>query len=632
VAKLLISNIENNFKFGRAKTSIYRQFSHCPNSKLFSIFGIILILLFLSNLSHANSLEQECPEQWALLPVVDHHRIRPLEASMRSWLKEVYHQEAFLDEHRMLLNLGQGSAREFFWNIPMLEEQTLQQLPLFWIDDSLKNFLELDTQVNRFSLLDLKEIFEDSPQSNLKIVEQLILDAFFKISGQGPLIPGKKILLHIINAEIECLLAEKKILVTHAPSLVPWHYLSALCLSSSYAIGLPTITVPKSWEDKLHSLLHHFLQYKELIKSKSVINTLFVSPFLSIEKLFALHAYILSAAFRSFPPSKMVEVIAQFFSEYEGILKDQAGRFPTVRQLKAENDLTRFHLWPALTILYCLGTILFTWNHFLRVDQSCFAILSVLSWCVLGAAFSLHSYVLLLKMSTFSSPTTSTFFDSTLFATWLWVLFGFFIWLFFRKKNLLFSSICGSAGFFILFSIFNTQAIPLIVDFLENEIRFWMHQASLILAFLLLSLSGILAHFALILNKAFGRFPHVCLHLGTLSLVLGILTSDLWSQAGGAKIFEWGTAESWVLLALCYYSLLIYLNNYQTFQKGIFVAGICAGMVLLSWGWSRYPCLFKMEFKYNLDLLFQSFACFEIVFLIITGIRKKILAAHISRG
>ena len=77
--------------------------------------------------------------------------------------------------------------------------------------------------------------FENVLQFNLKVIEQMILASFFKFSQGLSLYPGQKLQFRVVNAEIECLFYEHKIVVTSAPALVPWNLLR---ISSPYPIEL----------------------------------------------------------------------------------------------------------------------------------------------------------------------------------------------------------------------------------------------------------------------------------------------------------------------------------------------------------------------------------------------------------
>lgn len=565
------------------------------------------------------------------MPVVYKNEIRPLETSARLWFQEVYHQDVLIPEHRLLLNLSKGSALEFFWKMHLFEDEHLRSLPLFWIgDEELKQILGFNPTVKRFTFADLKEVFEDTLQSNLKVVEHLILDAFIKIAGNTTLTPGEKVLLRIVNADIQCEFVEKKLLVTHAPSIVPWHYLSALCFSSSYAIRLPIGRLPNPGARKLQSLLHNFLQYKNLLLSKNVIDSLFTSPFNSdlsypSRTLSYLHSRIFSSNFNQLTASRIAFAIAQFFYEYEDILQKNGHLYPSQLQLKAENLLTGFRLWFPISALYCLGIILAVR---LITFQETSLLFKTLTCVFLLSAFLLHSYVLLLKSLAIASFPIASLFDLGFFATWLAALFGFFIFLIFKKKGFLLSAAFASALLFMLLPVYGSNEVVLSGYSLSNGEWSGLHTVITSLGFILLMISSVVAHVALWTRKKKTIFFQNCLYAGTFCIGIGILTGSLWTSSGTNRFLECDSQECWAVFTICFYSLLIYLNNFKWFENTGFSLGGCLGVILLGWGWKKNPLFFLS----GIDFFSPEFILLELFFITAIGIQRAWALSSKEKG
>lgn len=201
-------------------------------------------------------------------------------------------------------------------------------------------------------------------------------------------------------------------------------------------------------------------------------------------------------------------------------------------------------------------------------------------WALAGTVIFLFGYILLFKEIILASFPVSIFFDAVQYVSWLALLFSFFIYVIFKSHGLFFFSILGLVLILMFFSSGNDWVSVSLVDLFTAK-SFWsfFHHMMQAIALVLLGAAGIVAQVSLVSKRKLIGLLHYCLYWGTLCLFLMILSGELWQQAGGAKILEWGSSESWSLMTLCFYSALLYLGNYKNEENKLFLLGACIGMI-----------------------------------------------------
>lgn len=461
--------------------------------------------------------------------------------------------------------------------------------------------LELESSSDRFSFRQLRHAFEDVLAINLKVIEQMILSSFFKISQGTTFVSGQKLNLKIINADIECLFFDHKLVVTSVPSRFPWHFLSAMCVSSPYTIELSeTNQVP--WGKSLYSLLFHFLQFREVQHSQCLLNTVFLSPFSKefadqskpyVGELSSLYNAIFSSSEQGLRLS-----LPKFITRYQEALREGMVSYPTLFQLKAEKAFVKYPILRGSAACYALSLLLFLFhslrNFRKKMGKAGALLLSSAAWALMTVGFLLQGGALLFKTVVFSYPPLSTMFDSVLFVSWLSVLIGFVFFVIFRTRFPIFGAlICTEALFLFLFAL-NVRDPFAPVDPVLNS-SFWLtvHVAVVASSYGVLLLGGILGHLSLTrlfqgkreASPLLSRCIVHCIYLGSFFLVIGTLLGALWADSSWGRFWDWDAKESCALITICYYLALIHLNHFKWAGTFATALGSSFGMILLSFTW-----------------------------------------------
>ncbi len=231
--KLCILPLQKKWKSGQNNPKKRRSLGLWSVSRQIGFF--LWILFFWTSLAAETDSLREIPELGSI-PVYYEGRIRPLESCASSWMHSVYNRNHLLPEHRQFFLSPISNPLEFLWS---LHSPNAEKFPLFWIGEKeLKETLQLTAAADRFCYEELRHVFENVLEFNLKVIEQMILASFFKVSQGVSFYPGQKLHLRVNNAEIECLFFENEIVVTSAPAAIPWNFLCSLCRSCPYAIEL----------------------------------------------------------------------------------------------------------------------------------------------------------------------------------------------------------------------------------------------------------------------------------------------------------------------------------------------------------------------------------------------------------
>ncbi len=533
-----------------------------------SIFLCVLRLLaFVAFSAECQDVYIPPPEEISNVPVYYGRRIRPFDAFARSWMYSVYNGLEVLSEHRRFFPFPIESPSDFIWSLPSFDAA---HVPLFWIGEKeLKKVLHLEETKDRFCFEELKHVFENVLSINLKVIEQMILASFFKISKGSSFYPGQKLQLKINNAEFECLCLENKIVITSASNLIPWHYLSSLCQSHPYTIEIRGTKPTASWVKSLQTLLNYFLQFKDLQLSKSILGSLFSSPFSEEEELYTPY----QAIFQNENPETALN---QFFNLYQTALKKESLSFPTLFQLKTEKFFVQYPVIRTIAAFYALSLLLF----FLFSKK----ILRRLAWATLGAGFVLHSGSLIFKAVMLAHPAFSTLFDCALFLAWLSIVIGFLFFVIFKIRTPIIACLISAEGFFIFLFALNVR------DPFDADRMFALNLPWLlaILGYGVLFLGGIFGHF--ILSSVFqtkkgsshllSRCVVLSLYLGIFFLVIGLLLKSLLIRSDWGNF--WNLKALWSAISISFYLVLIHLNHFKWVDPFITALGSCLGIILLS--------------------------------------------------
>ncbi len=437
----------------------------------------------------------------------------------------------------------------------------------------------------------------------------MILASFFKFSQGLSLYPGQKLQFRVVNAEIECLFYEHKIVVTSAPALVPWNLLR---LSSPYPIELKDPRKIPRWVQSLQALLHNFLQFKDLHFSKSLLNSIFLSPFPQGQEIESSYASVFEGSIDS----------SQFFNAYRAFQKKFPCDYPSFFQLKAENFFIKYPLLrisAGLYLLSLLGFIMFSKRWFRKAIGSL-----KLPWAALIFGFVLHSGALFFKTVIFATPPILTLLDSCLFLSWLSIVVGFlFFWIFATRIPII-AALVFIQAIFVFLGALNVRD-PFEIKPMSVS-SFWLTLPSMmiIMSYCILFLGGILGHFLLIIRRGIDNMARcivLCLYLGVFLLVIGTLLGTLWTESTWK--FSWKTEEIWTLVCICFYLALFHFSHFKWVHPSIIALGAVFGMNLL--GFTTVGVKFlQLDNGKGGGLFYLIYLCFEACFLLASFKKQRI--------
>ena len=554
---------------------------------MMKLFFLILFFFFPFLL---NCQEREVPSELGFLPVYYEGRICPLDACASSWMQTVYHRDRLLPEHRQFFRFPIATPLDFLWS---LHSQDIGRFPLFWIGEKeIKEVLQLDVSVDRFCYEDLRHVIENVLAFNLKVIEQMILSSFFKLSQGVSIYPGQTLHLRVIDAEIECLFSEHEILVTAAPALIPWNFLRSHCRSSPYVIELKDPGTIPHWIKSLQTLLKHFLQFKDLQFSKTLLNSVFSSPFPETaeqtEEVSSSYESVLRSAHEG-PIEKILPSLEHFFALYRIFQQQFSSEYPSYLQLGVEKFFIKYPILRSSAVLYFLSLLCFIFHSKRSLRKAFGKPLMLSAWLALVLGFILHSGALFFKTVVFSNPPVLSLFDSCLFLSWLSIVVGFlFFWIFATRVPMIAALVFVQAIFTFLYALNIRDPFQVDSMFASN---FWLTLPSMmiIMSYCVLFLGGILGHFSL--TRVFRREPEVvpdklarcivlCLYLGIFLLVIGTILGTLWTESTWR--YSWKTEEGWISISICFYLVVFHLNHFKWVDSFFIALGAALGMILLS--------------------------------------------------
>ncbi len=613
---------------------------------------LTLIIMLAAAFAEGSEEQSDSPPELGSLPVFYKGRIRPLDSCARLWMNEVYHRETLLPEHKKLLQFSQDAPVDFLRFLQSSSSSAIAALPFFWIEEEeIKSLLELKHDSERFSFEELRYAVEDVLAINLKVIEQMILSSFFKISRGTTLFKGQKLHLKVINADIECLFFDHQLVVTSAPTLIPWHFLSSLCCKRPYTIDLSQFQSAPCGTS-LQALFFHFLQFKELRNSHSLLNTLFRSPF---SQEFVDHSSPgiseISSLYDSlFLPSgiHLSAILPQFFFRYHAALREGLLSYPTFFQLKVEESFFKYPVLRASSAFYGLSLLCFfaySMRRFRRkFGRSKSLLVRGIAWGSLAAGFLLHGGALLYKAVLFFNPSLSTLFDSVLLIAWLSVLIGFVFFAVFRSKFPIFAALICTQTLFLFLLGLNVRDPFAPVDPMLSP-GFWLtvRGAMVTASYGMFILGGILGHLFLIgfyrprqkTSTLLSRCIVHCIYLGTFFLVIGTLVGVLCCDFGWGYYKDWDPGESCTFISICFYLTLIHLNHFKWVSPFAAAVGACCGIVVLCLTWYSMNFLLRVgphAHEKGSELIYLVLLGFEIAFITAIMIQRKRFLASLQKN
>ncbi|MBA3957387.1 MAG: cytochrome c biogenesis protein CcsA [Parachlamydiaceae bacterium] len=188
-------------------------------------------------------------------------RFRPLEASSRLWLYDLYHAES--------VNSNM-SANDLLWDIHFNGHASWDNTPLFWIGNKeIKANLGLDPKESHFSFSQLHEAIYLNEESNLRFLQPLLLHTFVTsyYDSANRSKSDKRELSHLASG-LWVMRKNDQIEILSVPENEPWHFLKP---GDTLSKDLQTATktrLHKKYSDDSLQLLQQLIQYMQWAPSQ----------------------------------------------------------------------------------------------------------------------------------------------------------------------------------------------------------------------------------------------------------------------------------------------------------------------------------------------------------------------------
>lgn len=377
-----------------------------------------------------------------------------------------------------------------------------------------------------------------------------------------------KFILALLFLTISCHGNESDILPINSKGRFRPLYTEKTDLSNLELKMLPSKRHPENW-----------LPLK-VLKEQKTNPTLFSNP--DFERL--QNAYEISPeAFAT----TYLEVYQPLTKNSYSLSKSTKMHFPTIGQLKAE---VLYYKWPLINyaILGYLGAvILFLLNEGFR--QS---FLKKSAWILFGAAFCIHSIVLVLRIYILQRPPVSGMAETVIYVPWISTILSAF--LSYRFKTTL-PVIAGSALAACLLTIlqwtFTAEPLDNVQAVLNSQFWLTVHVLMIVASYGALILAGLLGHIYLINRLMHKHSPKIlealvqCLYVGIALLIPGTILGGVWAAQSWGRFWDWDPKESWAFISSCVYLLIIHAYRFKKIEGLGLSIGSIAGLLSISFTW-----------------------------------------------
>lgn len=251
------------------------------------------------------------------------------------------------------------------------------------------------------------------------------------------------------------------------------------------------------------------------------------------------------------------------------------------------------------TIYFILGLLLFIVTFIGLLKSKQFNKTYKLLASLIVVAFILHTMNLILRWYISNHAPWSDAYESMVFIAWTLILAGVY---FMKHSNftLPVTTLCASA---LLFSAHLSFIDPQITNLSPSLQSIWLtlHVALISASYGFLALSALLGivvitTYTLISNNQFSlifyklseitKVNELSMILGSFLLIIGTLLGSVWANEAWGRVWHWDPKESWSLIAIFVYIIILHLKLKGKFQNILhfsIIAFIAYGSILMTY-------------------------------------------------
>jgi len=609
-------------------------------------YFFILIACLMS--AHLFSAEPSIFDPLNQVPVLYKGRYRPLDVYSRLWLYELFHKEQFSSSD--VKKIGAVSALDLLWKLNFLGHEPWNDAPLFWLgSDHLKTILNLDVHANRFSYAELQEGIYQNKETNLALVNALILSSFLEHKSNM-----KKQELSDLAPGLWVVIDQGGITVAAVPAGEFWKFLQPgdridfhgdakklkfltqeafriienLQLFSSFSNNKE-----KLFENTYQSLLSGGLtkaeadhemekQFPLSQRIQSLGDWLRIIPLKKPEGVWASPRLLEMQTIPNVTPYPLqnfnhlrtsylglrnaIKVSKEEIPRYIAEFSDQlllsysqiAGKeylkasgkalaFPTLAQLKMESLSYRLPLIEFVITLYILAV------------STLLSRAKTLGLVFLLSGFLIHTIVIALRCFVLQRPPVTNMFESVIYVPWITVLAALILRFFMKNHFLLFAASLAASSLLVLLhftglnrSMDNVQAV------LDSQYWLVVHVLMVVGSYGLYLLAGILGHLYLALRlkrkaltqetprlESLSKLILQSMYLGTAFLIPGTILGGIWAAESWGRFWDWDPKEAWAFISSCVYLIWIHAYRFGLIRHFGLAVGAVTGLLAISFTW-----------------------------------------------
>jgi ABC-type transport system involved in cytochrome c biogenesis permease subunit len=625
---------------------------------------------FLESAIFTNTSLQELPSTYK-------GRVRPLEASSRLWLYDLYNQQQIKSAQKALFHLKTGTAIELEWKLFFFGHQPWDHSPLFWIHYAeLKELLALNLKQDRFSYHELSKAlsnkdflkwlmtyqyaknFHDIHNrafSEKQELHQLAPRLWVELKGDDLILLSKPndgvlwrhlpIGLTIAQGIRSHLLSfEKKHRVVAEEALKLMSSLNQYSQNQGALHAEATVEQQGSLLKLLPSRYHEGLWYSlNTLKAKSFdeekkqerLTPNFTLYSDNLFKQIQTEYELLETALKKEDRAQVfihTDRLVQFLNEgYASIAgkpyKEAYGKtidYPTVMQIQIERDYYHYPLTELAILFYAIALILFVLSYkkpkLIKLALACAFV-----------AFGCQTILLVMRCFILQRPPVSNMFETVIYVPWIAMLLGFILHYFLKNHLVLVASSVGALCLLILLKLTNlNSSLDNVQAVLDSQYWLIVHVLMVVGSYGVFLLGGVLGHFYLISSMIHGKeTPQMaqnaklilqCLYMGVAMLIPGTILGGVWAAESWGRFWDWDPKESWAFISSCIYLIWIHAYTFGYIRHFGLSVGAIIGLLTISFTWYGVNYilgtgLHSYGFGSGGDYFYYLFILAELVFL-----------------